>query len=103
KKDAGSVKVVFAGAGAAAIATAEHYVRLGVQRERIFICDQKGLIHAERTHLDRYKSRFAPRTQARTLAEALRDADGRVGPAAGGGSGRSARSPSRSTRGCCCG
>src|SRR5437870_7158617 len=56
KKDAGSIKVVFAGAGAAAIATAEHYVRLGVQRERIFICDQKGLIHAERADLDRYKS-----------------------------------------------
>src|SRR6266516_3527172 len=30
QKDAGAVKVVFAGAGAAAIATAEHYVRLGV-------------------------------------------------------------------------
>jgi len=84
KKDAGSIKVVFAGAGAAAIATAEHYVRLGVQRERIFICDQKGLIHAERTDLDRYKSRFAQRTQARTLAEALRDADVLVGLSVGG-------------------
>src|SRR2546426_7808923 len=32
----------FAGAGAAAIATAEHYVQLGVKREHIMMCDQKG-------------------------------------------------------------
>src|SRR6267142_6236998 len=34
-KDIARIKVVFAGAGAAAIATAEHYVRLGVMRENI--------------------------------------------------------------------
>src|SRR3990170_1105520 len=32
KKDIAKVQVVFSGAGAAAIATAEHYVRLGVRR-----------------------------------------------------------------------
>jgi len=84
QKDAGAVKVVFAGAGAAAIATAEHYVRLGVNRERIFLCDQKGLIHSERVDLDRYKSRFAHRSRARTLAEALKDADVLVGLSVGG-------------------
>jgi malate dehydrogenase (oxaloacetate-decarboxylating)(NADP+) len=78
-KEAGRVKVVFAGAGAAAIATAEHYVRLGVQREHIVMCDQKGVISRDRTDLDRYKSRFAGKTKARTLAEALRDADVFVG------------------------
>ena len=56
KKDIGQIKVVFAGAGAAAIATAEHYVRLGVRRDHILMCDQKGVIHAERDDLDRYKS-----------------------------------------------
>src|SRR6266481_1411079 len=40
QKDIAQVKIVFAGAGAAAIATAEHYVRLGVPRERILMCDQ---------------------------------------------------------------
>src|SRR5207245_3069137 len=84
QKDAGAVKVVFAGAGAAAIATAEHYVRLGVKRERIFLCDQKGLIHSERADLDRYKSRFAHRSRARTLAEALKDADVLGGRSVGG-------------------
>src|SRR5256712_223478 len=84
QKDAGAVKVVFAGAGAAAIATAEHYVRLGVKRERIFLCDQKVLIHSERADLDRYRSRFAHRSRARTLAEALKDADVLVGLSVGG-------------------
>src|SRR5437899_1140624 len=75
EKDIGRIKVVFSGAGAAAIATAEHYVRLGVRRDHILMCDQKGVIHAERDDLDRYKRRFAARTEARTLAAALRDAD----------------------------
>src|SRR6266568_4004416 len=35
QKDIGGIKVVFAGAGAAALATAEHYVRLGAKREHI--------------------------------------------------------------------
>src|SRR5207249_10788406 len=52
KKDIGSVRVVFAGAGAAAIATVEHYVRLGVPREHITLCDQQGVVHADRSDLD---------------------------------------------------
>src|SRR5437773_1529165 len=41
--------------------------------------DPEDLISSDRTDLDRYKSRFARETQARTLAEALRDADVFVG------------------------
>src|SRR5213082_3242722 len=37
EKDIGSIRVVFSGAGAAAIATAEHYVRLGAKRENILL------------------------------------------------------------------
>ena len=79
-KDIGSVRVVFSGAGAAAIATAEHYVRLGVRREHVVMCDREGVIHEGRAHgLDPYKARFASRTSARTLAEALVGADVFVG------------------------
>ncbi len=80
-KEMASLKVVFSGAGAAAIATAEHYIRLGVQRENILMCDRKGVIHADRKpdELDPYKSRFAARTKLRTLAEALDGADVFVG------------------------
>ena len=84
KKEIGSVKVVFAGAGAAAIATAEHYVRLGVPREHITLCDQKGVVHVDRSDVDEYRRRFAVRGKARTLADALKDADVFVGLSVGG-------------------
>jgi len=79
KKDIAKVKIVFAGAGAAAIATAEHYVRLGVLRENIVMCDHKGVIYNGREGLDEFKRRFAIETKARTLAEALQGADVFVG------------------------
>jgi len=84
KKDIGKVKVVFSGAGAAAIATAEHYVRLGVKRENIVMCDQKGVIYKGREGLDEFKKRFAVETKTRTLAEALQGADVFVGLSVGG-------------------
>jgi malate dehydrogenase (oxaloacetate-decarboxylating)(NADP+) len=83
-KDIAQVRVVFAGAGAAAIATAEHYVRLGVPREHIVLCDGQGVLHADRDDLDEYRRPFAARTAARTLADALRDADVFVGLSVGG-------------------
>src|SRR5437016_8975794 len=43
------VKVVFNGAGASAIACAEHYIRLGVRRENILMCDTKGVLYKGRT------------------------------------------------------
>src|SRR5216117_2055574 len=79
KKELDQVKIVFAGAGAAAIATAEHYVRLGVKRERIVMADHKGVIYKGREGLDEFKQRFAVETNARTLAEALHGADVFVG------------------------
>src|SRR5215470_10784393 len=39
------VKVVFNGAGASGIACAEHYVRLGVRRENLTLCDTNGVIY----------------------------------------------------------
>src|SRR3990170_3021179 len=74
------VKVVFNGAGASGIACAEHYVRLGVKRENLTLCDTKGVIYQGRTKgMNPYKERFAKETSARTLAEAMRGADIFVG------------------------
>jgi len=84
RKPIDGVRIVFAGAGAAAIATAEHYVRLGVRREHIVLCDHRGVIHAARDDLDDYKRRFAAETSLRTLAEALKGADVFVGLSTGG-------------------
>src|SRR4051812_32553222 len=64
------VRVVFSGAGAAAISTAEHYVRLGVKREHITMVDREGVIHDQRPeNMDPYKARFQNETPARTIAE----------------------------------
>jgi malate dehydrogenase (oxaloacetate-decarboxylating)(NADP+) len=74
------IRVVFSGAGAAAISTAEHYVRLGVPRENILLTDRQGVIYEGRPgELDPYKAKFANRTKARTIAEALVGADVFVG------------------------
>jgi malate dehydrogenase (oxaloacetate-decarboxylating)(NADP+) len=74
------IRVVFSGAGAAAISTAEHYVRLGVSRENILLTDRQGIIYEGRPgELDPYKAKFANKTKARTIAEALVGADVFVG------------------------
>ena len=84
-KDITQIRVVFSGAGAAAIATAAHYERLGVQRRNIVLCDKSGVIFAGRVeHMDPYKSQFANDTAARTLKEALVGADVFVGLSAAG-------------------
>jgi hypothetical protein len=79
-KNIGDIKVVFSGAGASAIATAMHYVRLGVRRENLVMCDTEGVIYEGRTvKMDPYKARFASTTKARKLAEAIVGADVFVG------------------------
>src|SRR5882762_630833 len=74
------IRVVFSGAGAAAISTAEHYVRLGVPRENILLTDRQGVVYEGRPgELDPYKAKFASKTKARSVAEALAGADVFVG------------------------
>src|ERR1700746_884958 len=75
-KDISKVRVVFNGAGAAGIACAEHYVRLGVKRAHIILCDTKGVVYQSRKEgMNKYKERFAQETELRTLAEAVAGAD----------------------------
>jgi malate dehydrogenase (oxaloacetate-decarboxylating)(NADP+) len=75
-KQIDEVRVVFNGSGAAGIACAEHYVRLGVKRENILMADTKGVIYEGRTEgMNPYKARFAQKTNLRTLAEAMKGAD----------------------------
>ena len=75
-KDIGQVRVVFSGAGASGIACAEHYIRLGVKRENVILCDSKGVVYEGREEgMNPYKARLASKTTARTLADALKGAD----------------------------
>ena len=73
------LKVVFSGAGAAAIATAELYISLGLRRENIVMTDSKGVIRADRGNLDKYKGRFATTRDLHTLEDAMVGADLFVG------------------------
>ena len=85
RKDIGKVQVVFSGAGAAGLATAQHFVRLGVRRENITMCDIFGVLYEGRVEgMNEYASRFAVQTKARTMAEALKGADVFVGLSTGG-------------------
>src|SRR5579885_2772183 len=79
-----TVKVVFNGAGASGISCAEHYVKLGVRRENILMCDTHGVIYKGRAKgMNPYKERFARETMARTLTDALVGADVFVGLSCG--------------------
>ena len=78
------VRVVFNGAGAAAIDCAKHFLKLGVNRANVIMCDLFGVVYEGRTEgMDQYKQRFAAQTDRRTLLEAMRDADVFAGLSAG--------------------
>ncbi|MFN3417018.1 MAG: NADP-dependent malic enzyme [Caldimonas sp.] len=84
-KRIGEVKLAVSGAGAAAIACLDLMVELGVKREHIFVCDSKGVIHDRREdRLDESKQRYVQKTEARTLADAVRGADVFLGCSAPG-------------------
>ncbi len=74
------VRVVFSGAGASAISSARHFMRLGVKHENMMMCDSKGVIYKGRTEgMNKYKEEWAVETEARTLVDAMNGADVFVG------------------------
>jgi malate dehydrogenase (oxaloacetate-decarboxylating)(NADP+) len=74
-----STKIVFLGAGAAAIASCDLLMAAGAKHDNIFMLDSKGVIHTGRTDLGKHKARFAVDTNARTLDDVIADADVFVG------------------------
>lgn len=74
-KKISEITIVINGAGAAANACANLYMRLGVKRENIIMCDTKGVVHKDRTDLNEYKALFATSRSLRTLDDAMRGAD----------------------------
>jgi len=73
------VKIVVAGAGAAAISCARFYMLLGALHENIYMCDSKGLIHRNRGDLNRYKAEFANGDADATLADVMAGSDVFIG------------------------
>ncbi|MCH5213592.1 MAG: hypothetical protein J1E97_00260 [Muribaculaceae bacterium] len=69
------VRLVVNGAGAAAISCTRLYMKLGVKKENIVICDSKGVVHKRRSDLNAFKGELATEREIDSLAEALVGAD----------------------------
>jgi len=83
-KKINEIKIVFSGAGAAAIASANQMVRIGVPREHIWFCDIKGLVyHGRKEEMFPEKEIFAQGDHPATLAETLEGADMLIGLSVG--------------------
>jgi malate dehydrogenase (oxaloacetate-decarboxylating)(NADP+) len=84
-KKLSDIKVVTAGAGAAALACLNLLVSLGVKREHIWVSDIEGCVYKGREALmDPWKSKFAQETSCRTLSDMIEGADVFLGLSAGG-------------------
>ncbi len=78
-------KIVASGAGAAALACLNLLVSLGVRQENIWVTDIDGVVYEGReASMDRWKSKFAQKTDARTLADVIGGADVFLGLSAPG-------------------
>src|SRR2546421_6882374 len=75
-RDIKSTRLVCNGAGAAGIACLELLRAIGFAPENLVLCDTKGVIYAGRSEgMNQWKSAYAIKTPARTLGQALIDAD----------------------------
>jgi malate dehydrogenase (oxaloacetate-decarboxylating)(NADP+) len=84
-KSLDTVKIVCSGAGAAALASLNLLVSLGVGRKNIFVCDLEGVVYKGREKLmDRWKAIYAQETRARALADVIDGADIFLGLSAAG-------------------
>ncbi len=70
------IRLVASGAGASAIACLNMLVQLGLPKDNITVTDKNGVIYKGRTEgMDPYKEAYAVETNARTLVDAIADAD----------------------------
>lgn len=79
------INMVCSGAGAAALACLDLLVHLGLDKSKLLMVDSTGVVHLERDGLgNQYKARFARKTKARTLDDAIEGADLFLGVSAAG-------------------
>ncbi len=75
KKKIEKIKVVVNGAGASAMACANLFIKLGVEKNNLVMIDRKGILHKERKDLNEWKKNFSIKTKNRTLNDAIKNAD----------------------------
>ncbi|HEX3019844.1 MAG TPA: malic enzyme-like NAD(P)-binding protein [Chitinispirillaceae bacterium] len=84
-KSLSELKVVFSGAGAAAISCAKLYIKLGVKQSNLLLVDSKGVVFKGRKDgMNIYKEPFAVQTSKRSLMDAMEGADLFAGLSTGG-------------------
>jgi len=76
---ASEVKIVFSGAGAAAVACAKMFLSIGVKKENVFLCDRQGVVTADRPNLEPNRGFFAQGAKVRSMADAIKGANVFVG------------------------
>ena len=70
------LKIVVNGAGAAGISCSKMFIAAGAKKENLLLLDSKGVIYEGRAErMTQEKVEFAVKTDKRTLAEAVKDAD----------------------------
>lgn len=75
-----NVRIVFNGAGSAAIACAKLLLTMGVREKNLLMCDREGVIHSDRTFDEGdVKRQFMTTGPERTLQDALTKADVFIG------------------------
>ncbi|MDR3057360.1 MAG: NADP-dependent malic enzyme [Dysgonomonas sp.] len=74
-KNITKIKLVVNGAGASAVACTKLYMKFGVQKENIIMCDSKGVLTTKRPDLSESKKQFAIDSDITTLDQAIEGAD----------------------------
>lgn len=83
-KDISKVRLVASGAGAAALSCLNLLVSMGLDKDKVLVCDSRGVIYEGRSEsMDEYKATYAVNTELRTLADAIAGADVFLGLSAG--------------------
>lgn len=75
-KELNDITLVCSGAGAAALACLNLLVFMGLDKNRVTVCDEHGVLYAGRKiHMDPYKEVYARETDARKLDDVIGGAD----------------------------
>ena len=85
EKALSTIKIVISGAGAAGVSIHNHLISLGADTKNIFVYDKDGvLFEGRKEQIGPWHKPLFKQTDARTLADLMKDADVFIGVSAGG-------------------